>query len=122
MLRDVQTNIWEVEFSRFKALGAREGLRREYDAARDQQAHITAAYKADMKNENLKLQAEAVDKQVKLKKDQMDDMDIRINGREPQEPSEEFPHGIEGEVGITQKLEGLIELREYIKQFVKHNV
>lgn len=115
MLSDINRVIWNQEFKRFKALAVREQLRREYDVAISALNAVTPQAAADEKNEKLQDQKKQVEERVNMLKGQIDDMDYRINGALPSEDRE-------GAIGITQELESSIEMREYIKAFVKHNV
>lgn len=112
MLADIQKLIWNQEFKRFKALAVREQLRREYDQATDALNRINA----QPDNEQAKKDKPMVEQKVNQLKGQIDDMDMRLNGVVPNE------NNPEGLIGITQELESSIEMREYIKAFVKHNV
>lgn len=113
MLADLQKVIWGHELKRFKALAVREQLRREYDQANDALTRIQAH--PEQANEEIKTQTKQIEQRVNYLKGRMDDMDLQINGELPSETNE-------GSIGITQELETLIESREYIKAFVKHNV
>jgi hypothetical protein len=111
MQDDIQRVIWNQEFKRFKALAVREQLRREYDQAADAFTRINA----QPDNEQAQKDKPVVEQKITQLKGQIDDMEVRLNGVLPTETSE-------GLIGITQELESSIELREYIKAFVKHNV
>lgn len=115
MLKDIQRVIWNQEFKRFKALAVREQLRREYDQANDAFNRISAHPDLET-NDQLKQEKQKIEQRLTQLKGQIDDMDLRLNGVVPNE------NNPEGLIGITQELESSIEMREYIKAFVKHNV
>lgn len=114
MLKDLQRVIWNQELKRFKALGIREQLRREYDQAVDAMNRVTTALEGNPNNEQAVNDKAAIQKKMDSLKAQIDDMDIRINGQEPTAEQD-------GTIGITQELEASIENKEYIKAFIKYN-
>lgn len=116
MLRDIEIQIWEHEFKKFKALGVREGIRRQYDQGNDALSRLKAQAEG-LKEvpEELKANLENTEKLVNQFKGQIDELDLRMNGALP---SEAEPEGV---VGMNQQLEALVQLREYVKAFVKHN-
>ena len=111
MLKDLANVIYQQEFQRWKALAVREQLRREYDQANDAFARISA----HPDQEAVKTEKDQIETRLNQIKGQMDDMDLRINGTTP---NETHPEGV---IGLTQKLESSVEMREYIRAFVKHN-
>ena len=113
MLSDAERTLWELEFSKFRALGIRESLRRQHDQAKEALNRIEATLKEDAKNEAaLKDKADIEARLVNIKA-QIDDIDVRVSGALP---SETYPEGV---VGVTQKIDNIIETRSNLQEFIK---
>ena len=115
MQKQLAEVIYQQEFQHWKAQAVREQLRREYDQANDALNRISAHPNIET-DDKLKEEKRQIGERVTQIKGQMDDMDLRLNGALP---SEQYPEGV---IGSMQKLESSIEMREYIKAFVKHKV
>lgn len=102
-LKQTQAKIWSLEFSRYTTMFEREQLRQKYDAVNDA---VNRMPKDDEKLEDMTKQRDAL-------KQSLDDMDIMINGCEP---NNQYPDGVRG---ITESLEAQIQKRDHIKSFIK---
>lgn len=106
-LKQTQAKIWSLEFSRYTTMFEREQLRQQYDQANDGLQRLSAA--KDAKKEDV----EEMTKRVEAMKQALDEMDIMINGCEP---NNQYPDGVRG---VTESLQAQIQKRDHIKNFIK---
>lgn len=107
-LKQTQARIWGHEFSRYTTLFEREKTRQMYDQVTD------ALQREEAKPEKNKEVIEQLQDKQKAMKQSLDDLDVMIDGAEP---NNQYPEGVQG---ITQTLEAQIQKREHIKNFIKH--
>lgn len=132
-LEGVQKMIWDLEFKREKTSILRENTRKEYDGACSKLQVIETQIKAlpenkkDWTDEQKRLEDQKVllvqdiegvrngDGSVAKPgyKDVMGEMDVQIHGSGK---TQEYPDGING---IAQQIQGLRELQQILKMFIK---
>lgn len=107
-LAQTQARVWGYEFSRYTTLFEREKNRQMYDRVTDNLQRELAKKEKDTKT------IEELEAQQKAIKQSLDDLDVMIDGSEP---NGKYPEGVQG---ITQSLEAQVQKREHIKNFIKH--
>lgn len=120
--QDVDKTIWDMEFKRFKTLEVREEIRQEYDNVRSKiyalESQLTTEKDKDKKTpkeelNKVKDQLEILKKDEQRYKDQMQQIDIEVQGMKA---NAEYPNGL---AGINQTLDSLRELKDMIRDYIK---
>ena len=117
----VQCMIWDLEFKRFKTLYVREQIRQEYDNLRSKLEILKTQINAEKDNHKLstdefkRLEDQEVvfNRDIERKIEQMKQLDIEVNGASA---SADLP---EGHQGLNDTMEGLRELVNVTKMYMK---
>jgi prefoldin subunit 5 len=112
---------WDLEFKREKTLMIREEIRSEYDALQaklhivDTQIKALPEDKKKWTDEQKRLDDDKVifERDIARYKEQMEGLDIEVNGANK---SNQYPEGVNG---INQQIDALRELQEMLKQYIK---
>ena len=110
MLKEVEKTVWEKEFSKYKAIRMREEFRVAYD-----RVQMALEVLKDPQTDEQKKDKEANEANLGLLKQQLVAIDDRIAGMPA---STENPEGV---VGITQEIDGFVQLRDNIRAHIKNN-
>lgn len=116
--------IWDMEFKVHKTLYTREQIRQEYDQSRSRLEILKSTInktkeKGGLQETNIDEFKRLEDEEVRLNAEierkvaQMKHLDVEIQGSKP---NETYP---EGHQGINETIEGLRELQEVTKQYIK---
>lgn len=120
-LDGVQRMIWDYEFKLSKTRMIRELERKEYDNLMAKLDALDRQIKSQKENSTLeegeikRLDDNKVilEQNIQKKKDLLKALDIEIQGTKP---TNEYPDGVQG---ITQYIDGLQELKQMIKEYIK---
>lgn len=120
-LDGVQRMIWDYEFKLSKTRMIRELERKEYDNLMAKLDALDRQIKSQKENPTLeegeikRLDDNKVilEQNIQKKKDLLKALDIEIQGTKP---TNEYPDGVQG---ITQYIDGLQELKQMIKEYIK---
>lgn len=129
-LKGIQKVLWDLDFKKFKTLEIREGLREEYDQMKTKVSMVKDKIKTELEkptmspDERKRLEDEAVLMERDLDRmvnghptDQsivcLKGLDLAVFGSKP---TQDHPHGVQG---IDQEIQGLRELQEILKEYIK---
>ena len=117
----VQCMLWDMDFKRYKTLYVREQIRQEYDNSRSKLEILKTNIAAEKDKPTLPVDEfkRLEDNEVRLNEEiekkvaQMKQLDIEINGSPA---TVELPEGYQG---INQTMDGLRELAQVTKKYIK---
>jgi hypothetical protein len=118
-LDGVKKMVWDMQFKKFKTSEIREDVRKEYDMmkaridALDTQIKTWPKEKPEGDRKRLEDDRVRADVDVKRFEQQIKELDVQIAGSKR---TNEYPEGVQG---ITQDIEGLMELESMLRDWLK---
>lgn len=111
-IKQVRNALADLEFKLFKVREMREERRKQRDMAVQTLDQITARL-ATQEDETLKAQKDEQEKYLKHVTDQIDALDIEINGAKATDTTNEYN-------GVVQQIEAAVQLLEMYKEYRKN--
>lgn len=104
VIADTDQLITQLEFAKYKAIYAREKARKQHDRTKEALSRVSD-------DEKGKKDKEVLTSMLKSYEDQLREIDAKLTGSKE-----------ENQQGIDEKIEGLVELRELTKHYIKNNI
>ena len=118
-LKGVEKMIWDLNFKVFKTREIKEDVRKGYDKKKaklfglEEQIKNWPKDKDEADRKRLEDEITRINQGIERGEQQMKMLDMEIDGAQP---SEQYPEGVQG---ISQQVDGLMELRQMLKDWLR---